>query len=222
MRRLLQLTLQLTVLSAVLSLPAFAQTGVWTGYVGGWQWAPQPQQYVPAPWRVQRGPYVNWSSRNRTAIRSADVSAGAIALSQLAAQNAYFSQMNLVERQKENARREADELATRSALLDQRERALAQQQVEQAWQAAEQQRQAALAERRQLELKEKEADEARAQLAAAQLALQQKELEISLAQREKEIAAREAERMARPRTPGPTVYKWIDEDGVMHFSTKKK
>lgn len=204
MRRVLLLT-------AVMAAPAFAQSGVWTGYVNGWQWTPQANTV----W-LGSNPWL----RTTTPLRPRDRTA--IIWSQIAAQNAYFSQMNLVERQKENARREEQDLALRKMALDQQERALAQQQLEQAWQAAEQQRLAAQAERRQTELATKAADDARAQLAAAQLSLQQKELELSLAQREKEIAAREAERLARPRTPGPAIYKWVDEDGVMHISTKKK
>lgn len=197
----------LLLMTAVLAAPALAQTGVWTGYVGGWQATPQVQ--VP----LRTAPYFpRVSARDRQALL----------LSQLVAQNAYFAQMNFVERQKADARREADELALRQWQLDQQERALTERRLEQAWQAAEQQRLTAEAERRQAELKAKEAEEARAQLDAARLALQQKEQEAALAQREKDISAREAERLARPVTKGPPIYKWVDEDGVMHLSTKPR
>ncbi|MFT3711079.1 MAG: DUF4124 domain-containing protein [Archangium sp.] len=196
--------LKLISLMTLLAAPAFAQQGVWTGYVNGWQYTPQPVVRVP----LAPSPY--YSRR---------VNPTAVAISQLAAQQAYFNQMNLVERQKENSRREADELTARRIALEQQERAFAEQREQQAWYAAEEQRRIAESERKIAEAKAQEAEAARRELEFTRTQLEQKKLEETLAQREKEIAAREAERMKQPQTPGPKLYKWVDADGVTHLST---
>jgi hypothetical protein len=204
--------------AVVVGCSAFAQQGAWTGYVNGWQYT-QPQAQVRVPYYQPYQPYQPYYPASPYVTSGRRVNSTAAAVSYLAAQQAYFSQMNLVERQKENARREADELTARRIALEQQERAFAEQREQQALYAAEEQRRIAESERKLAEAKAQEAEAARRELESTRAQLEQKKLEETLAQREKEIAAREAERMKQPQTPGPKLYKWVDAEGVTHLST---
>lgn len=193
----------------VVASTAFAQEGVWTGYVGGWVTRPQ----LRVGW--------SWAPPRLTPTQQQYVLAASI--NQLASQQAYWAQMNFVERQKEQERLDREAVARKTAAVAERERALSEQQLAQATVVAEQQRRIAELERRQYEALQREAAETRAQLAQARAALEAKALE----EREQEIAAREAARLERAKEDErkgvkSTVYRWVDEDGVMHFSTKPR
>ncbi len=186
--------------------------GVWTGYVGGW--APN-RSPVRVGWGVRVPPRLTASQYQQYVL--------AASISQLANQQAYWQQMNFVERQQEAERLDREALARRAAEVAERDQALSQRQLEQAYVVAEQQRRIAELERRQYEALQREAAEAQAQLSQARAALEAKALE----EREKEIAAREAARVERAKEDDrkgvkTNVYRWVDEDGVMHFSTKPR
>ena len=114
----------------------------------------------------------------------------------VAAQQAIAMQQEQYERERERAR------AAEAQLLAQQQAIAMQQQL-----LAQQQQQALMEE--QARLAEREAK-------AKQLELEQKALA------EKEAARLRAEEDARPRVKGPDIHRWVDEEGVVHYSTKPR
>jgi Domain of unknown function (DUF4124) len=192
-------------ISAILAQPV---PGSWGGYVSGW--TPSPS-YAP-PVRTIDGPLVNRRSVNTQAQQL-------YVLSQLQAQSAFLSQQNYVERQRE---KEADALAAQQRLAAQQDALLAQQQAAQAQLFAQQQLLAAQ-QQQLLAQQQRDAELARARAEEDRAALAKKELEL----KERELAAREAERVelaraeaSKPREKGPDIHRWVDSDGVVHYSTR--
>lgn len=192
-------------ISAVLAQPV---PGSWGGYVSGW--TPSPTYSMPV--RTIDGPLVNRRAVNTQAQQL-------YVLSQLQAQSAFLSQQNYVERQRE---KEADALAAQQRLAAQQDALLAQQQAAQAQLFAQQQLLAAQ-QQQLLAQQQRDADLARARAEEDRAALAKKELEL----KERELAAREAERVelaraeaSKPREKGPDIHRWVDSDGVVHYSTR--
>jgi hypothetical protein len=182
--------------------------GVWGGYVTGWQSTPQP-----APMLLDAAPVRRPTRAQREAI----------ALSQIAAQQAYFANQNYVQLQQVAAQQQA-QLARQEQLAAEQRRV----QEEQAAAAEE----AILVQRQQLAMQQQLLAQQQQQAAAEELA-RVAEREAKLRQLEAEqklMAEREAQRLAqlraeedaKPREKGPDIHRWVDEDGVVHYSTKPR
>ncbi len=203
--------LRLVCVAAGLAGPAFAQNnGVWTGYVRGWV-NDSPPPAVPRYGIDGYGPP-----------RVTLTPAGAAVVAQsYYAQQLYNEQLLLTQRQaaEREARREAEREAAAQAALEARRQVIQEQArlLEQQWLAA---RQEAL---QQQKLAAATQEAAAAQVAAAQ-ALAAQQLAAATAEREREEKEREARRQAelaaKPREKGPDIYRWVDDDGVVHLSTK--
>jgi hypothetical protein len=182
--------------------------GVWSGYVNGWQSTPQPAPVlldtvpVRRPTRAQRE---------------------AIALSQLAAQQAFFANQNYVQLQQVAAQQ-------REQLARQEELAAEQRRIQEEQAAAAEE--AILVQRQQLALQQQLLAQQQQQAAAEEIA-RVAEREAKLRQIEAEqklMAEKEAQRMAqlraeedaKPREKGPDIHRWVDDDGVVHYSTKPR
>jgi len=194
-------------ISAVLAQPV---PGSWGGYVSGWT----PSPTYSAPFR-QLDPVPGRRTVNTVNTQAQQL----YVLSQLQAQSAFLSQQKDVERQRE---READALAAQQRLAAQQDALLAQQQAAQAQLFAQQQLLAAQ-QQQLLAQQQRDADLARARADEDRAALAKKELEL----KERELAAREAERVelaraeaSKPREKGPDIHRWVDSDGVVHYSTR--
>lgn len=183
------------VLTFSLSTVALAQSeagGVWTGYVGGWKPGAQvvPSRVALPPWTLQ---VPQWTWWQLAAVQSAWA---AQAESQRQARELEaLAAMQAAEerlRQAEQARRE--QLAAERLLAAERE-AILQRHLEQERRLA--------AERELLALQQREAERA---AAAAKTAPP-----VSAPSRPDAPAA---------RTPGNDVYRWTDEEGVVHYSTR--
>ena len=198
----------------VVGFSAFAQprSGTYGGYISGWAYdSERPSFYVGnynlAPTYVPRPQPVNpyWASQ-------------AIAAQQLIVQQSY------VEEQARVARRERE--ANDRAILAQEQLAAEQQALaDQRVQLAQQQRLIAERELATQQLKLAAAQESAAkQLAAAadqqRAAAEQMAIASAARQKEKEDDARKAELASRPHEKGPDIYRWTDEEGVVHLSTK--
>ena len=172
---------------------ASAQSGVWTGYVNGW---------VPD--------------------RPAVVRPGGLLTRPIARPGGWWvPAVTFVQPAPAPAPAQPDvRAAIREERLAERERELSMRQAEQAAAMAEQQRRLAELERAEAARRDAELAAAKEEAARLRAALLEKEQE----EREREIAAREAERVERAKAsgPGPKVHKWVDEDGVVHFSTKPR
>ena len=144
-----------------------------------------------------------------------------LALQQVASQQYFFAQQQLVvsARQQEVAaqqfaqqqealtlqRRQAreQELAAQEQRLAQQQQLAVQQQI-----LAQQQQQAAADERARVVDREEKLKVAEAE--------QKLELEREAAR----LALARAEADAKPREKGPDIHRWVDEDGVVHYSTR--
>jgi len=194
----------LVALSGLWACTALAQGGVWGGYVTGWQSAPLqvPSTYIG---NTQLQPAVRFPAYvapsygygyGWPAYSSFQTDEDTARAQQLAQQQAIAAQQAQYDREREAARAREIE----AQLLAQQQQVAQQQLV-----LAQQQQQAAIDA--QARLAERE---------AKQLELQQKELA------EKQEAAAHAEAEAKPREKGPAIHRWVDEDGVVHYSTKPR
>ncbi len=197
--------------SVVLAQPV---PGTWSGYVNGWVNESRPARPAGLLLGPARQPVLTAQQQQL------------VVLSQLAAQQAYVTQMTMVERQKENARaQELETLAAQQRLVAQQNALIDQQQAAQAQLLAQQQQLVAQQQQLRAEQQQRDADAALAKW-AEEKALVQKEFEA----KEKDLAAREAQRLelARaeankgPAEKGPDIHRWVDEEGVVHYSTRPK
>lgn len=182
--------------------------GVWSGYVNGWQSTPQPAPVFLDP------PLVRKPTRAQRE---------AIALSQIAAQQAFFANQNYVQLQQVAAQQ-------REQLARQEELAAEQRRIQEEQAAAAEE--AILVQRQQLALQQQLLAQQQQQAAAEELArvaereakLRQIEAEQKLmAEKEAQrIAQARAEEDAKPREKGPDIHRWVDDDGVVHYSTKPR
>ncbi|MCA2981969.1 MAG: DUF4124 domain-containing protein [Myxococcaceae bacterium] len=177
--------------------------GVWTGYVGGWR----PNHVVPQPLSAGRAPTLDerrlaqwqwWQMANlqthwamQTEFQRRAAAEQAQAERQAEAAQAF---------ELEQARRAQADAERRLAL--EREAAL-QRQLDDARRLA--------AERELVTLQRLEAERA---TAAAALAKANAE---KAAPAPAVLAARED---AKPATPGNEIYRWVDDEGVVHYSTR--
>lgn len=193
------------------------RSGSWGGYVSGWA----ADQQRPSFFVGNRNLAAEYAPRVSVPTVNPYWAAQAIAAQQLVVQQTY------VEEQARVARRERE--ASERAMLAQEQLAAEQQALaDQRVQLAQQQRLIAERELAAQQLKLASAQESAAlQLAAA--TEQQRAVTQQLAaatatsaarQKEKEDDERRAELSSKPREKGPDIYRWTDEEGVVHLSTR--
>lgn len=203
----------LTIAAMLISAVALAQPvpGTWTGYVNGW--VPDSRPSTPL--------FFDSTTLPRRTPRISEQERRAVVYSQLLAQQAFFTQQTLAAQVKDQERqREADALAAQQRLVEQQQALIQQQQAAQAQLLAEQQQLAAERERLRVEQERQALETERAKLAE----VRSRALEEERAAKEREVAAREAARLAQARAddgkPGPQIHRWVDADGVVHYSTR--
>ena len=184
--------------------------GVWSGYVNGWQRTPQPT----STFTTIDGPLVRKPTRAQRE---------AIALSQLAAQQAFFANQNYVQLQQVAAQQ-------REQLARQEELAAEQRRIQEEQAAAAEE--AILVQRQQLALQQQLLAQQQQQAAAEELArVAEREAKLRQIEAEQKVMAeKEAQRIAllraeedaKPREKGPDIHRWVDDDGVVHYSTKPR
>lgn len=144
--------------SAVLAQPV---PGTWSGYVNGF--VPTTRTTTTYGNFDNYGP--TWGPGRRPPTLSVQQQQ-LLVLSQLSAQQAYLSQLNFTERQKEFARQqEADALAAQQRLSAQQEVLIAQQQAAQAQLLAQQQQLVAQQQQLAAQAQQREADSVLARIA---------------------------------------------------------
>lgn len=204
------------VLSASMAL-AQNVPGTWGGYVTGWTTS-QP--------RISPFAFRDLTTSTRRPVLT-ERQRHDLALQQLAAQQAFFATQNYVQLQQVSARQEEVRL---QQLVAQQELA-----AEQRRQAREQElaaQQLLLTQQQQLAVQQQLLAQQQAQAAAeelARLAERDEQLKQLEAQHQQQLEA-EAARLAlaraaadaRPREKGPDIHRWIDEDGVVHYSTRPR
>jgi|GEM_PF-4839786 septal ring factor EnvC (AmiA/AmiB activator) len=197
------------VLTSVLAQPV---PGTWTGYVNGWVPDTSPRPVMPLSVGPVRRPVLTPQQQQ------------VIVWSQWAAQQQYLAQQTLLERQKEDARaREADALAAQQRLTAQQDVLIQQQQAAQAQLLAQQAQLAAQQQQLLAQQQQRDAELTLARLEEEKAQALKKERE----EKEREVAAREAARLelaraeaSKPGEKGPDIHRWVDEDGVVHYSTR--
>ncbi len=211
--------MRILLVASLFSSMAFAQEGVWTGYVNGWV-KTGPQQ----PVSLNNGGLIRTDRATRQ--QQAQL-AQWYAWQQYAAGQYFMTQQVLAAekaRQEAEAVSRADEAALHLELAREQERAAAARAELDRQQAAAQQEQLRL-QQQLLEQERERAEEARRALAVeeAQRALQ-REAERKLEEERETLrrALARVEEEAKPREPGPQIHKWVDEDGVTHFSTRPR
>lgn len=193
---------------------AFAQPvpGSWGGYVGGWVNDP-PRTPVTGAYR--RPPQLTPQQQQ------------SLALQQLAAQQAFFAQQNYVQVQQVAARQQefaAQQLAAQQELAAWQARQAREQELAHQEQLLAQQQQLAVQQQLLAQQQQRAAADELARLAERSEKVKQVEAE------QQALAAREAARLAlarseadaKPKEKGPDIHRWVDEDGVVHYSTRAK
>ncbi|MEW5743502.1 MAG: DUF4124 domain-containing protein [Myxococcota bacterium] len=171
-------------------------TGTWTGYVGGFQ--PNrgfvPPVYPVAPgYPVYRAPYVVGPVWMGTTVTTDEVR----------------------EREREAAQREFAIAEAARIEREANERRLAESRQRE---AEERQR---VAEERQRVAEERQRAAEERLIAEQALATQRALIELQRAALEKQAeAAKAPPAAAKPETPGNDVYRWTDDEGVVHYSTR--
>ncbi|MGV3624185.1 MAG: DUF4124 domain-containing protein [Archangium sp.] len=202
--------------SVVISGSALAQQqGVWTGYVNGWQPA-SSSHYDPSRTFPRTYPVVRVTPQQQQW--------WAWQQSQIFLQQQY-SQEQAKRQAEETARAEAAaQVALQAELAREQQRAadaqaaLAQQQ----WNAQQE----------QLKLQQQLLEQERERTETARRALQEEEQQracqrdaekkVEAEREELRRALARAEEDAKPREKGPDIYKWVDEEGVTHISTRPR
>lgn len=202
--------------SALVSALAVAQPqpGVWGGYVTGWQPSSSGPavRLLPAPalqaFQVQRLQAQQWWAWQRFTTTQ-------VALAQQLAR----------PRSDEETRAEEVARAALQAELAREQQRVTEQQALLAEQRLAAQQEALRLQQQLLEQARERTEAARQALVDEQLhRARQREAEQALeAEREALRKATErAEAAAKPRTKGPDIHRWVDEDGVVHYSTRPK
>lgn len=201
--------------TVVISAAASAQQqGVWTGYVNGWQPASTSHYQPPRVAVVPTYPRVSvaqqqWVSWQQTQIFLAQQQQQAQAKQQ-AEERARADAAAQYALQAELAR-EQQRAADAQAALAQQQWVAQQEQLKLQTQLLEQERERADAARRALA--EEEAQRSRQRDAEQKLAAERDDLRRAIAR---------AEEDAKPREKGPDIYKWTDDEGVTHISTRPR
>lgn len=186
---------------------AWAQPGVWTGYVNGWVPAARP---AVSPIRIDTPSLLPPAQeRERRAFVYGQV---------LAQQQLFLAHqvLTLQAQQREQAReRETEALAAEQRRLEQQQVVLQQQQAAQAQLIAEQQQLALQREQLRVEQERREVEAARARFAEEQARARAAEEE-----KRRAAAAVVQPEPKRDDTPGNPIHKWVDAEGVIHYSTR--
>ncbi len=190
---------------------ATAQSGVWTGYVNGWVNDAPRSNTVPRGFDAVRVPRLTRQQQQVLVLQS------------IAAQSAFVAQQNYVQLQQVTAQQQ-EQLAQQQAIAAQQR----QYEYERSL-AAEAQ---LLAQQQQLAVQQQLLAQQQQQAAVEELArVAEREAKVKVLEAEqKMLAEREAARQAlaraeadaKPREKGPDIHRWVDEDGVVHFSTRPR
>lgn len=188
------------------------QSGVWTGYVNGW---------VRDPVRVT--PVLDTVGRPTLTKRQRD----SLALQQLAAQQNFFATQSYLQMQDLAARQseqQATQLARQEELAAERRRAEQEQALAAEAQLLAQQQQLAVQQQLLAQQQQQAAAEELARVAEreARLKLLEAEQKLLVEREAGRLAQARAEADAKPREKGPDIHRWVDEDGVVHYSTKPR
>ena len=193
---------------------AFAQPvpGTWSGYVTGWvQDTQRFELTLPTGWSPARV--------RRPALTQPQVQY--LALQQLSAQQLFFAQQNAVQLQDVAARQQVQLALQQEAALQQR-RAEREQQLTAEAQLLATQQQLAIEQQQLAQQQQQAAADERARLADREARVLQLEAEQKLlVEREaSRVALSRAQADSRPREKGPDIHRWVDRDGVVHYSTR--
>lgn len=202
-----------TLLSGSLAL-AQNVPGSWGGYVSGWT---NDAPRYPTRARFDLG--VRWPVLTQQQRSS-------LALQQLAAQQAFFAQQNYVQLSAVSARQQelaALQLVQQQELIAEQRRASREQEWAAQQQLLAQQQAVAVQQQILAQQQQQAAAEERARVAEREEKLEQQQAQ------QKELAAQEAQRLAlaraqtdaKPKVKGPDIHRWVDEDGVVHYSTRR-
>ena len=192
---------------------ATAQSGVWTGYVNGWVNDAPRYQTVPRGFEVGiRTPRLTRQQQQVLVLQS------------IAAQSAFVAQQNYVQLQQVTAQQQQEQLAQQQVIAAQQR----QYEYERSL-AAEAQ---LLAQQQQLAVQQQLLAQQQQQAAADELArVAEREAKVKVLEAEQKVLAeREAARQAlaraeanaKPREKGPDIHRWVDDDGVVHYSTRPR
>ena len=195
---------------------SFAQPvqGTWTGYVNGWV-RDQPRAVLYNLDPILRAP------------RLTPQQAQYLALQQLASQQAFFAQQNYVQVQQATARQQelaAAQLAVQLDSASQQRAAAREQQLAAEAQLLAQQQQLAVQQQMLAQQQQRAAADELARIAEREEKVKQAEAaqKLEAAREDARIALARAEADAKPREKGPDIHRWVDDDGVVHYSTRPR
>jgi len=200
----------LALLSASVAI-AQPVSGSWGGYVSGW--TPDRQQTGGFDNRYRRPPVLTPAQQQYLAVQQ---------LNAQQAYNEFYARQNYVQSQAAAARQQeqaAQQFAQQQEISARRAR---EEELAHQEQLLVQQQQLALQQQMLAQQQQQAAAEERARIADREEKLKAVEAEQkAVAERD---AAREAlaraEADAKPREKGPDIHRWVDEDGVVHYSTR--
>lgn len=203
-----------SMLSASTSL-AQPMPGRWGGYVSGWV-AEAPRVTGHPPLLAGEALRPGLSSRGQPYL-----------LLQLAAQQAFFAQQTYAELQQATLRQQelaARRLVQQRELAAQQERRAREQELASQEQLLVQQQQLAVQQQLLAAQQQRAAAEEVARMAEREAKLKAREAEqkLLLEREAARLALARAEADARPRERGPGIHRWVDEDGVVHYSTRPR
>lgn len=189
--------------------------GAWGGYVTGWTSdSPRYDTRLPRDFDLRR-PVLTREQRNY------------LALQQLAAQQAFFAQQNYVQLSAAQARQQelaAQQLVQQQELIAEQRRAAKEQELAAQQQLLAQQQAIAVQQQILAQAQQQAAAEERARVAEREEKLEQTQAQLK-EQAEQEaarLALARAEADAKPKVKGPDIHRWVDGDGVVHYSTKPR
>ena len=184
--------------------------GVWSGYVNGWVSDAQHSGSLA----------LGFNARHRVP-RLTLQQQQVLVLQSIAAQQAFVTQQNYVQLQQVAAQQQ-EQLAQQQALATQQR----QYEYERSLGSEAQ----LLAQQQQLAVQQQLLAQQQQQAAAEELArVAERESKVKLVEAEQKLLAeREAARQAlaraeadaKPREKGPDIHRWVDDDGVVHYSTR--
>ena len=194
---------------------ALAQNGTWGGYVSGW---------------VNDTPRYVRSTGLELSLRGVTLTQGHreyLVLQQLSAQQAFFANQSYVQLLQISARQEELsrlQLAQQQEFAVQQRRQAREQELAAQEQLLAQQQQLAVQQQLLAQQQQRAAAEELIRVAQQEARLKEIEAEqrVVLEREAARLALARAEADARPREKGPDIHRWVDEDGVVHYSTRPK
>ena len=189
--------------------------GTWGGYVSGW--VTDSPRYGTFPGLDVEPRRVSLTQRQRDYLM----------LQQLFGQQAFFAQQNYVQLQQVSARQEelgGQQLAQQHEFAAQQRRQARDQELAAQEQLLAQQQQLAVQQQLLAQQQQQAATEELVRVAAREAKLKELEAEQKLhVEREAQrLSLARAEADARPPEKGPDIHRWVDEDDVVHYSTKPR